>query len=197
MTQKLSDIEILRIIHISLTKCEFKFNLSVINALRNEMRIHAKETNSTKSFLYFINTSIPHIKMNEIQSMVEHAILLEQFFCPKDQVIRVRRYQSWINTASLLDDIYKHQHNENGEGSWNSEETDAFIDSLKDYYCSDTGYLEKDKAIACFGYCNDFIKNYPLVIIHQNIISGINLRYIVNAFNPADCLDNLKTLANP
>jgi hypothetical protein len=172
----------------------FKFNASVIESLRNSMTATALKVTKSVSFLYCVNAKIPIFSYEGFSSLVEHAFLLEQYFSPTQQAPRVRIYQSWIDIASVTDDMAKRQFDVKDKGSWNEKQTEKFLDNLHDYYCSNTGYLEPEKAFACFGYEEYRQARLPLVISYSNFISGISLRYISHEFNPAQTLDRLRDI---
>jgi hypothetical protein len=189
---------------------KFMFNRSVLHSLRAEFKKYAPKVSIDQSFLYSISTKFPRFEMDNdlppderdvfITSTVEHAFLLEQFQCPNDNTVRVRLYQSWIAKATLLDELSKYSTDDSKNSSWDVEELERFLDRLEAYYCSETGYLEPERALACFGYNHDERSNpaprkYPLVSSIGNMITGISLRYIVQPFNPKDSTKNLRAIA--
>lgn len=191
-----SDKEIGEAIVTHLKESKFMFNRTAIHSLRKAMRENSKDVTPDKSFLYCINVKIPVLKNQKLKSLVDHAILLEQFCSPDNGATLVRPFQSWIDTATLLDDISKRQFNEMGKGSWDERETVTFLHNFEDYYCSETGYLESEKAEACFGFNTAKYKKQPLVRSHKNYFTGVNVRYIIKEFDPAHCLKYLQEIVN-
>lgn len=158
---------------------DFTFNDLVIGYLRDEICNNIVKVNDEHSFVYLIAIFLPDNKSN-----VDHGFTIEQFFCSNSQSIRYRLYQSWLNQATLWEDLEKQAANEE-DTSWDLEKLKEFLNNLQELYSktSDLTYEE------CFGYPNQ--KFVPLLMLQDFSFNSLSFRYLSVEVQPKQAITNL------
>lgn len=165
---------------------ELAFNQPVINLLRTEISEDCLIINSEQSKVYCFSVALPYFP--KLSDGVEHAFILERFFCSHSQSIKTRLYQSWLKAASISDELDKRAYGKEGSGAWDEDQMTHFLDHLEVLYCQrDVGVSSKE----CFGWesLSDARPRYgfrkdPLAF------AGFSLRYISAPISPGECTKN-------
>lgn len=169
-------------------KLNFYYNQECIMSLKNELEKNKFEVTIKNSFIYLVAIVIPNVS-NIKDVDYDHGFVLEQFFCEKDQTVRYRMYQSWINQTTLSDDLEKRAYGYGGENSWTNDELIAFLMKLEKFCC----YIPTHESYQeCFGYICNYQR--PLVRFEDECFGGTTLRYYSHQIDPKDCLSHLSEI---
>lgn len=166
-----------------LSNLDYSFNRSVIHSLKKEIRSNHEVVSESTTCVYYIAILAPTTELKRYLTFF-HKFFIEQYF--HENEVRYRLYQSWLEDATLGEDILSKDKTKNG-GSWNKEECENFLNKLKVLYCN---LQESDKKIRtkdCFGYSDDEI---PLTQFDGQTLYGLSLRYVSAKIKPEKCLAN-------
>lgn len=168
------------------SKGEYNFNTPIFQALKKDIEDNKNNTNSNTTFIYFI--AIVHM------SSFDHVFLIEQFY-NKQRGVSYRRYQSWIDEATLLNDLAKQDYDREGEKTWNEKEMYQFLENFEALYLPENDQV-RESSERCFGYPgSNGLDPWSLVYeINDRIIvlsGAASLRYYSSAIHPKQCIENL------
>ncbi len=163
-----------------LSQLDFSFNKLLMEDLRDTLISNSKKLSPDTSFIYYIGIAAPN-QSNRFAWV--HVFALEQF--QKGGAPAYRLYQSWVNQATLFQDLERWKYLEDGGEAWNEQEMRKFITQLYIFSCAKDRSKIDTKLV--FGYSG---ANFPLFKMFGETLSGISLRWWVDAFHPQECQQN-------
>jgi hypothetical protein len=170
----------------------YNFNENIIDLLKTDLHSNSYLVSKDHSFLYCIGI-VANNHVNKKKTSYDHAFLLELYRSYSGQP-RIRLIQSWIHQAKLEEEFQKRNYEDNDEGTWNIQEFDSFIKTLKELYVPNKNRSNKSYS-KCFGYDK---KIGSLISLdegnNKKILSGLSLRYTSFPFSPADCLIHISDI---
>lgn len=162
-----------------LENLQYGFNSLVIKKLKKEICKNNASIKAHKSFMYWVGIT------DGAKGFI-HSFVLEQFQSTITNRGRIRLYQSWVEKATLIEDINKRGYTENDSGTWDLEETKQFLNSLEQLY---DHRKTNDATPCCFGY-----GHVPGKIVQldreRGILSSKSIRYASATFGK--CQKNLQ-----
>lgn len=169
---------------------DFDFNEGTFTSLEDDLKNNASKVNEKTSFIYYIDLIFPDKKGYDFFSHF-HAFVIEQFYS-FEQEPRYRLYQSWIEEATLWEDMQKRGHNQSVPG-WTTNELNEFLGKLAAICGCKKAQKKTVRVQDCFGYISLLL---PLVVFKKPILSGLTLQYWIDAINPRESQKNYVDFLN-
>lgn len=191
ISEEFNDVQFIHAIEHVLRSIDYDFNKDPIEFLRAEISKNILHINENKSGLYCI--ALAHSLENDHHMYFQHVFLIEQFYLKENDSIRYRLYQSWIDQATLLDDFSKRGYADKGQGTWNYDELNTFIQDIA--LCLSVKNRKTTNAVfEPFGYHRTDTK--PNLYYRNNTLLGSSLRFFSSLINPKVSVEFLKKFQN-
>lgn len=162
---------------------KFPFNELINRKIKEDIETNKTKLNAHLSFSYWIAIMHP---TNTGKFAYLHVFQIEQ------TVKGYRIYQSWINLETMLEDFNKRKYDPSGKSFYNHSEIIKFLDNLAIIANPHYDVTARSEAVGvCFGYKPG---NNSLNLLHfdKQTLIGMSFRYFSSAFDPSDCIKNVK-----
>lgn len=154
----------------------YKFNYPVVIALQSTIDRNALEVNENLAFVYLVFL----LKKDS----TEHTFVLTQFHDVDMGRVSYRLYQSWINELTLAENVADLRF------KWSREDLQAFLNNLVMLICR-VENSSKQTYQNCFGIG---VTSSDLVVMENDEIHGLALRFFPFAIDPNICVHNLEEI---